>query len=34
MKFAYSVKKKSETLTITHSVIIAGGYTPFAADNG
>lgn len=32
MNFAYSISKKSETLTITHGMFIAGGYTSFATD--
>lgn len=31
-KFCYSIRKKPETLTITHSMFIAGGYIGFATD--
>ena len=32
MNFAYSIRKKSETLTIKSSMFIARGYIPFATD--
>lgn len=32
MNFAYSIRNKSDTLTITHSIFTARGYTPFATD--